>query len=167
MLHPQEVIKRLQQATVPLMPGKKDYAIGCVGAGFIMADCQLKAYRDIGLNPIGITSLSMEESTGVAARYGLKNVYPDWKALAESPEVEIVDVAVPPDVQLEVVRHAVRQKHIKGILCQKPIAMSLSGAREIARLGEEAGIPIAVNSITILQIINQIRITSPTYNPTM
>jgi predicted dehydrogenase len=49
-------------------------------------------------------------------------------------------------VQLDIVRHAVTQKHIKGILCQKPVAMSLEGAREIARLGREAGIPIAVNS---------------------
>ena len=146
MLSQQRVIERLQQATVPQLPGKKDYAIGCVGAGFIMADCQLKAYRDIGLNPIGITSLCMEQSEGVARRYDLPKVYPGWRELVEDPEVEIVDIAVPPDVQFEVVRHAVKQKHIKGILCQKPVAMSLEGARQIARLGEEAGIPIAVNS---------------------
>jgi len=146
MMQPQDVIKRLEEATIPLMPAKKDYAIACVGAGFIVADCQLKAYRDIGLNPIGITSLSMEESCRVAKRYGLKKVYPDWKTLLEDPAVEILDIAVPPDVQLEIVRQAVRKKHIKGILCQKPIAMSLEGAREIARLGEQAGIPIAVNS---------------------
>ena len=145
-MHQDSLIERLQLATVPILPQKKDYAIGCVGAGFIMADCQLKAYRDIGLNPVCITSLSMEESGRVAERYGLRHIYPDWKALVESTEVEIVDIAVPPDVQLEIVRHAVRQKHIKGILCQKPVAMSLESAREIARLGEEAGIPIAINS---------------------
>ena len=141
-----ELIERLEQSTIPLMPARKDYAIACVGAGFIVADCQLKAYRDVGFNPIGIASLSMEESGAVARRYRLRKVYPGWRELVEDPEVEIVDIAVPPDVQLDVVRHAVSQKHIKGILCQKPIAMSLEGAREIARLGMEAGIPIAVNS---------------------
>lgn len=141
-----ELIKRLEEATNPQMPAKKDYAIACVGAGFIMADCQLKAYRDVGFNPIGITSLAEAESRAVAARYGLEKVYPGWKELVEDPAVEIVDIAVPPDVQLDIVRHAVTQKHIKGILCQKPVAMSLEGAREIARLGEEAGIPIAINS---------------------
>lgn len=146
MLTQQEAVKRLEDATIPQMPEKKDYTIACVGAGFIMADCQLKAYRDIGLNPIGITSLSMEESQKIAGRYALKKVYPSWKDLAEDPEVEILDIAVPPDVQLDIVRHAVKQKHIKGILCQKPVAMSLEGAREIALLGEESGIPIAINS---------------------
>ncbi len=145
-MNAQELVRQLEQATVPQMPKKKDYAIGCIGAGFIMADCQLKAYRDAGLNPVGITSLSQETSREVARRYGLATVYPDWKALVEDPRVEIVDIAVPPDVQLDIVRHAVKQKHIKGILCQKPVAMSLEGAREIAKLGEEAGIPIAINS---------------------
>ena len=55
MENAQELIKRLEEATIPQMPDRKDYAIACVGAGFIVADCQLKAYRDIGLNPIGIT----------------------------------------------------------------------------------------------------------------
>lgn len=146
MLNEQELIRSLEQATLPQLPRKMDYAIGCVGAGFIMADCQLKAYRDIGLNPIGITSLSMEKSWEVAKRYDLPKVYPGWKELLEDEQVEILDIAVPPDVQLDIVRYAVRQKHIKGILCQKPVAMSLEGAREIARLGEEAGIPIAINS---------------------
>ncbi len=146
MLNEQQLIARLEQATLPQMPNKKDYAIACVGAGFIVADCQLKAYRDAGFHPIGITSLSLEESQRIAQRYDLKKVYPGWKELVEDPEVEIVDIAVPPDVQLDIVRHAVKQKHIKGILCQKPVAMSLAGAREIARLGEEAGIPIAINS---------------------
>ncbi len=146
MLSQQELIQKLEQSTVPPLPQKKDYAIACIGAGFIMADCQLKAYQDVGFNPIGITSLSLEESKRVAERYGLKKLYPGWKELVEDPDVEIVDIAVPPDVQLDIVRHAAKQKHIKGILCQKPVAMSLDGAREIARLGEEAGIPIAINS---------------------
>jgi len=146
LLSEKELIERLEQSTAPLLPARKDYTIACVGAGFIVADCQLKAYRDVGFNPIGIASLSMEESRAVARRYHLPKVYPGWKELVEDPEVEIVDIAVPPDVQLDIVRHAVLQKHIKGILCQKPIAMSLEGAREIARLGREASIPIAVNS---------------------
>jgi predicted dehydrogenase len=146
MLSQQQVIERLERATAPQLPEKRDFAIGCVGAGFIMADCQLRAYRDAGFNPIGITSRSVDSARRTAERYGLQSVYANWKDLVEDPEVEIVDIAVPPGVQLDVVRHAVKQRHIKGILCQKPVAISLEGAREIAKLGEEAGIPIAVNS---------------------
>jgi predicted dehydrogenase len=137
---------QLEKATLPELPKRNDFAIGCVGAGFIMNDCQLVAYRNAGFNPVAVTSLAAEEREAVAKRHGLKKVYDSWQKLVDDTEIEILDIAVPPDVQLEVVRHAVKQKHIKGILCQKPIAMSLKETREIVRLGKDAGIPIGVNS---------------------
>ena len=60
-------------------------------------------------------------------------------------EIDIVDIAFPPHLQLEVVREAVRHKHIKGILTQKPLAMTYAEASEVVRLCEEAGIKLAVN----------------------
>ena len=40
----------------PKLPDRKDAPIGCIGAGFIMADCHLVAYREAGLNPVAIAS---------------------------------------------------------------------------------------------------------------
>ncbi len=40
----------------PTLPRRKDWRIGCVGAGFIMADCHLVAYRAAGFNPVAIAS---------------------------------------------------------------------------------------------------------------
>ena len=141
-----EMIAKLQAATVPMLPRKKDYAIGCIGAGFIMADCHLVAYQKAGFTPVAIADQSPEIAKSVAKRHNIPNVYTSWKALVDDTRIEILDIAVPPDVQLDIVRYAVKQKHIKGIQCQKPVAMSLTGAKEIARLGKAAGIPIAVNS---------------------
>ncbi len=66
------------------------------------------------------------------------------------PQIDIIDIAVPPHIQLEIVRFICESnsaaKHIKGILCQKPLAMSLKDGREIVRLSQQSGIPIAVNS---------------------
>ena len=31
------------------LPERKDVPIGCIGAGFIMADCHLVAYREAGV----------------------------------------------------------------------------------------------------------------------
>ena len=39
-----------------LCPQRKDWRIGCVGAGFIMRDCHLVAYRQAGFNPVAIAS---------------------------------------------------------------------------------------------------------------
>src|SRR5262249_27577584 len=70
-------------------------------------------------------------------------------ALAEllaDPSVEVLDIAVPPDVQPAVIREAVRHAvHIKGILAQKPLAMSYREAKECVDLCAAAGIVLAVN----------------------
>lgn len=138
--------EKLEQATLPVLPKKKDYKIGIIGAGFIVRNCHLVAYRKAGFNPCAITSLDLEQSREVAGFHKLEKVYKDWHELVDDPEIEIIDIAVPPHVQLEIVRYICAKKHIKGILCQKPIAMSVKDSREIVRLGKEAGIPIAVNS---------------------
>ena len=44
----------------------------------------------------------------------------------EDPRIEILDIAIPPDQQLKVVQSAVQHRHIRGILCQKPLAMNLA-----------------------------------------
>lgn len=130
----------------PQMPGRKDFRIGCIGSGFIMRDCHLVAYLDAGFNPYAIASRTFDNAKAVAEERGIPNVYETWQELIQDPQIEILDIAFPPDRQLEVVREAVKQPHIKGILCQKPLAMNMAEAREIVELCEAAGIKIAVNS---------------------
>jgi len=131
----------------PIMPMRKDFRIGCIGSGFIMRDCHLVAYRAAGFKPLGIASRTYENARQVAASAGIPNVYKTWKELIADPEIEILDIAVPPDMQLEIVREAVRQRnHIKGILCQKPLAMNFADAKEIVGLANNAGIKLGVNS---------------------
>ena len=139
-------ISRIVAATEPPLPQKKDWKIGCIGAGFIMRDCQLAAYRDMGFQAAAIASLSRAESEAVAQQYGIEKIYDSWQELLQDDSLEIIDIAIPPHEQLAVVREACRHKNIKGILCQKPISMSLADTREIVRLGQESGIKIAVNS---------------------
>lgn len=140
------LIRNIVDATQPPMPKRKDWRIGSVGAGFIMKDCQLVAYRDMGFRSVAITSANRAESEAVAKEFDIPKVYDSWMELLQDDSIEILDIAIPPHVQIDVVREAVKHPNIKGILCQKPVAMSLADAREIARLGAEAGIPIAVNS---------------------
>lgn len=142
----QQLERQLEEAVLPVLPNRKDYKIGIIGAGFIVKNCHLVAYRKAGFNPYGITSLGSVHSKEAAELHGLEKVYENWKELVDDPQVEIIDIAVPPHVQLEVIRYICTKKHIKGVLCQKPIAMSVAESLEITRLGKEAGIPIAVNS---------------------
>ncbi|RMG38150.1 MAG: gfo/Idh/MocA family oxidoreductase [Planctomycetota bacterium] len=130
----------------PPRPVRTDVAIGCVGAGFIMDECHLVAYSSVGLRATAIASRRMERAKQVAARHGIETVHADYRALLADPRIEIVDIAVPPDVQIEIVREAVRHAdHIRGILCQKPLGVDLAQAVSIVRMCEEAGITLAVN----------------------
>lgn len=142
----QEVVRELEAATLPQMPKNKRLKIGCVGSGFIMRDCHLVAYNNAGFYPYAIASRTIEKVLEVADVRGVKNVYESWQEMIRDKNIEILDIAYPPHLQLEIVRQAVKQPHIKGILCQKPIAMSLKDTREIVALCEEAGVKVAVNS---------------------
>jgi len=136
----------LVEATRYERPKRLDWRIGCIGAGFLMADCPLVSYRNAGFNPVAIASRTSAHAKAVAERHGIPAVYESWRELLSDSSIEILDVAFPPDQQLEIVRAACKQPNIRGILCQKPIEMSLANAREITRLGEESGKAIAVNS---------------------
>lgn len=129
----------------PQLPPKTDYGIGCIGSGFIMRDVQLVSYQDAGLNVVAIASRTPANARQAAQARGIETVYDEWRELLADPRVEILDVAYPPDQQLEIVREAVRHKHIKGILAQKPLAMNYAEAKELVEVCEAAGVVLSVN----------------------
>jgi predicted dehydrogenase len=131
---------------LPRLPRDKSPGIGCIGAGFIMADCHLVAYRQAGFNPVAIASRTVEHAREAAARHGIATVHDTYQQLLADPRVQVVDIAVPPDVQIDVIRQVVRHAdHIRGVLAQKPLGVDLAEARQIVRLCQEAGITLAVN----------------------
>lgn len=111
-----------------------------------MADCHLVAYRQAGFNPIAIASRKPEHAREVARRHGLPHVFETYQELLADPRIEVVDVAVPPDVQLAVIREIVQHKrHIRGVLAQKPLGANYRQAKEIVDLCRRARITLAVN----------------------
>ena len=57
----------------------------------------------------------------------------------------VLDIAVPPDNQLDVIKAACARGTAKGILAQKPLGSSYVEAVEIVDTCEAAGIVLAVN----------------------
>ena len=133
-------------AYLPTLPRHKSVAIGCIGAGFIMADCHLVAYRKAGFHPVAIASRNPAHAKAVAQRHALPKVYENYQQLLADPEITVLDIAVPPDVQLEVLREVVRHKdHVRGVLAQKPLGMNYGEAVQIVQMCAQAGITLAVN----------------------
>ncbi len=130
----------------PRLPRHPQVGIGCIGAGFIMADCHLVAYRAAGFNPVAIASRRPERAREVAERHAIAKCYDSYRELLADPRVEVVDIAVPPDLLLEVMREVVQHAaHVRGVLAQKPLGMNYAQAREIVALCQSAGIVLAVN----------------------
>ncbi len=130
---------------LPELPRDLSIGIGCIGSGFIMADCQLVAYRAAGIQPLAIASRHPEKAAAVAARHSIGTVYPTYQELLADSRLQVIDVAVPPDCQLEVIRELVKHPHLRGVLAQKPLGCDSQQAREIVHLCGEAGITLCVN----------------------
>ena len=123
----------------------RDLKIGCIGAGMIMAECHLAAYKDAGFPVAAIASRSKDRAAKVAERWGIPKVHDTPKALIEDPSIEIIDIAYPPDQQPDLIKHALKQKHIKGILAQKPLSLTLKEAIELREAAKAAGKILSVN----------------------
>ena len=132
---------------LPAFPARRDVGIGIIGAGFIVRDCHLVAYAEAGFKVVGLTSRTEATAREVAALRGIPKVYPTIDALLDDPEVEVVDVAVPPLAQPEVIRRLLERKgpSLKGILAQKPLAMTYPDAKAIVDGCAAAGVVLQVN----------------------
>ena len=110
-----------------------------------MRDCHLVAYRKAGFNPVAIASRKVESAKEVATRHRIAKVYATYEELLDDRSIEVLDVAVPPNAQANLILEACRRGTVKGILAQKPLGMDFAEAKKIVEACERAGIVLAVN----------------------
>ncbi|WP_125100693.1 Gfo/Idh/MocA family protein [Leucobacter chromiireducens] len=123
----------------------RSHRIGVIGAGAIMADQHLEAYRQAGFPVVAIASRTRSRAAAVAERYGIETVHETPRDLILDPRVEIVDIAFPPDQQPELIRLALAQPHVRAVLAQKPLALSLVEAIALRDEAAAAGKLLSVN----------------------
>jgi predicted dehydrogenase len=79
-----------------------------------------------------------ENPAAFAANWGWKNASTDWEAVVRSLEIGLVDIATPNYVHAPVAKAAIAAG--KHVACEKPIAGSLSDAREMAKAAKAANV---------------------------
>jgi predicted dehydrogenase len=77
-----------------------------------------------------------EDPRAFADNWGWKNASTDWQQLIKSPEIGLVDVVTPNYMHAPVARAAIAAG--KPCACEKPIAGTLSDAREMAQAARAA-----------------------------
>lgn len=114
-----------------------------VGAGGIVRDAHLPAYRKAGLTVAGVTDLDPARSARLAADFGLGATWPSLAAAARANGIEAVyDIAVPPGAILGVLPDL---PDGAAVLIQKPMGPDLATARAIRALCRDKGLKSAVN----------------------
>lgn len=127
----------------PTLPQKRDFGIGICGAGGIVNDAHLPAYRKAGFNVVGVYDVNREAAERTAARFELPRVFESLEQLVGDERVDIVDVAVPARENLKIVETVAAAG--KPVLIQKPLAEDGEMAQRIVAVIDRYGVTAAVN----------------------
>lgn len=114
--------------------------ITLIGAGAIVTDAHLPAYRNAGFPVSGIFDIDQARARSVAERFGIPTVHPDLASAVAAPG--ILDIALPPGAVLDTVAALPRGA---VALLQKPLGRDLAEAGRIVAALEAGGITAAVN----------------------
>ncbi|AYY13112.1 gfo/Idh/MocA family oxidoreductase [Actinobacteria bacterium YIM 96077] len=117
--------------------------IGMVGYSFMgvvhsHAWRNVRSFFDVPLVPrlAALAGRNVEAATAVADKFGWEHVESDWRALLARDDVDLVDVCTPGDTHAEIAIAALDAG--KHVLCEKPLANSVSEAAEMAAAAARA-----------------------------
>lgn len=128
---------------MPALGRKTDFPIGVVGAGGIMEAAHLPAYQKAGFTVEGIHDLVPERAERLAARFPIRKVFQNLDDMLRDPRIEIIDIAVLPSAQVRIATQALCAG--KHVLCQKPLAETLSEAKLLVAIAAEENRQLVVN----------------------
>lgn len=123
--------------------GTASYRIGIIGAGKIVRECHLPAYRSVGWEVVRIASRTLGTAQAAADAFGIPEASDDLLDVVRDERVDVVDISLPPHLHREFAEAAFAAG--KHVMLQKPMAATLDDARAIVQAAARAGIKLAVN----------------------
>lgn len=127
---------------IPTLP-RTPRPIVIIGAGSIVRDAHLPAYRLAGFPVHAITNRSRATAEKLAAEWGIPRVHATVDELiAAAPDGAVFDLTLPANLFVDVLR---RLPAGAPVLIQKPMGETLAQAREILAVCRERRLVAAVN----------------------
>lgn len=114
-----------------------------IGAGGIVRDAHLPAYRKAGLEVAGIFDIDHDRARSTADQFGIPQTLRTLEeAISTADPHAVFDLAIPASAHLEVLEKLPRGR---GVLLQKPMGENLLEAEKIRTLCREKELTAAVN----------------------
>ncbi len=113
------------------------------GAGF-WAQFQLAGWYEVGgVECVAIYNRTRSKAEKLAQRFGVPRVYDDAEALLDAERLDFVDIITDVDTHAKFTLLATQRRI--PVICQKPMASSLTVAEEMVRACREAGVPLFIH----------------------
>jgi len=123
----------------------KQINVGMVGYKF-MGKAHSQAYASLpmffpkAIRPNMKVICGRDESAvkQAAQQFGWESYVTDWRELVKRDDIDLIDINAPSDAHKDIAVAAAKAG--KHVFCEKPLALSLSDAREMLKAVEEAGV---------------------------
>ena len=113
---------------------------GVMGTARIATRVRKAIQQTEGAELTAIASRSEQRALQWATEHGAQRSYGTYQALLEDPDLDAVYIPLPPSLHAEwTIRAAEQGKHV---LCEKPLAMDASQAKEMAHACREHGVQL-------------------------
>ena len=124
----------------------KQLRVGMIGYGFMgrahsNAYKRLKDFFPVEHTPVlkAVCARDAAKAEAFAKWWGYERVETDWRKLVAADDIDLIDIGSPNNTHKEIALAAAKAG--KMICCEKPLAMDVAEAEEMAAAVEAAGVP--------------------------
>lgn len=149
---------------------KQHVRVGVIGAGTFAEECHIPGVQaHVQGEVVALCARNREHAMDVATRFGVPDVYTDYRDLLARPDIDAVTVATPDALHFPIVIAALEAG--KHVFCEKPLAMNTDEAQQMTEMAGRSG-RVAMVSFTfrysrslqaLRQLIRQRAIGTPFY----
>jgi predicted dehydrogenase len=131
--------------------------VGVIGTGFI-GPSHIEALRRLGnIDVVALAEYSDDAAKSKSKVLGIDQHYGDYRELLKNKEIQSVHICSPNYLHYEMAKAALNAG--KHVVCEKPLAVSVSEAEKLVELAEKSGLVNAVNfNIRYYPLNRQIRL---------
>jgi predicted dehydrogenase len=126
----------------PVLP-ENPFPIVIIGAGGIVNDAHLPAYKKAGFKVVGITNRTKDKAELLANRFNIPNVYNSVAdAVSKAPSNAVYDITIMPEQFVETLEQL---PDGSAVLIQKPMGDYFQQSKEILAVCRRKGLTAAIN----------------------